>query len=159
MQDFNPYAEQAASTGPVEDSSRRAAPSVLIPPLRQSRPWCYVLSITGLLSAAFVLLGMISMLLVLGWFVGRGGFRANVAPLLIVLLVYSPLCIALAIPSLLLWRFARRIARFLRRPDNQQLETALKAQRTFWRWSGLLVLALIGIYLVLAMLVFVAPMQ
>jgi hypothetical protein len=148
MQDPNPYAEQVTPALAV-DESKRAAPHALIPPLQQSRLWLYVLSVTGLLCAGLLLLSMLGVLASMARYSGRAGIRANFAPILTVLMVYLPLLAVIVTPSVLLWRFARRIGRLLRQPNNGQLEATLTIQRNLWRWSGAVLVAVIGVYFLL----------
>lgn len=50
------------------------------------------------------------------------------------------------IPSLLLSRYASSITKLLKSGDAPAMETALDRQKTFWKYSGILILAILLIY-------------
>ncbi|MEQ8786688.1 MAG: hypothetical protein RIC55_10335 [Pirellulaceae bacterium] len=145
----NPYAEQSTQTDVADDGGGRAAPAQITEPLRRSRLWMYLLSLLGLAAAALVLLMLVGGLMFMMRLSGVQGIRRDILPFLVVNLVYGSLAAALAIPSVLLWRFALRIGWFLRRPTSQRLEALLASQARFWRWSGGIVLGLVTIYILM----------
>jgi hypothetical protein len=47
------------------------------------------------------------------------------------------------VPSVFLFRYGTRIGRLAREPSHRRLESSLEAQKSFWRFVGILTLVLI----------------
>ena len=124
------------STGPAVFS-----PAILNS-LQRTRPWVRFLSIFGFVSAAFMLaIGLISGV------VGVLTQNLDVG----VLVVYSPIALIYVFPSIYLFKYASRIRDFGASGDPLQLELALDAQRSFWKFAG--VLTLVSLVLTVVLLV------
>jgi len=124
----------------------------VIESLRQTRPWVMLLSIVGFIGAAIIFLaGLVQAAASLGEptssrmgaTAGAGIFTALLA------LLYF-------VPSFYLWRFAGSIRALTVSRRLGDLEAALAAQKSFWRFCGIaaaLLLVLYGIILAGALVV------
>ncbi|HET6251547.1 MAG TPA: hypothetical protein VFE47_27935 [Tepidisphaeraceae bacterium] len=65
-------------------------------------------------------------------------------------IVYVVMAILYFIPAMLLNRFASRIAMLMRSKRMIDVEAALAAQKSFWRFIGIMLIVVLGFYLVAA---------
>jgi hypothetical protein len=130
-----------------EVATERANPAVLRT-LQRTQPWARLIGIVGLV------IGGLHILIVIG---GGGAMIATgnadgagllaVVPLIALFFIF---------PSLYLVRYANRIRDFVTHGQQSQLEAALEAQRSFWKFIGivtLVYLVLIGLALLILMVV------
>ena len=111
--------------------------------LRQTRPWVLFLSILGfivtglmvLFGVGFGLLGM----------AGGGGSAVGAG----MGLLYIAISAIYFFPALFLWRYGSRIGGLMAGGQVQDLENALEAQKSFWRFTGILMVVVIVLYVVL----------
>jgi hypothetical protein len=114
--------------------------------LRQTRPWVRLFAILTFLGTGLMLLaGVIGLVAV-----GVGGGRTT--PNTWAMLVYIPFALLYFFPALFLWRYASRIAELEALRGTHQLERALEAQKSFWKFVGVLTVVVLGLY-VLALVV------
>ncbi len=107
--------------------------------LAGTKPWVRLCSVLLFISAALmILVGGLGG--VLGTVALGGG--AETAALM---LVYALTGLLYLIPALYLYRYAARIGEYLTGGQDVQLELALDAQRSFWKFVGVLSLILIVI--------------
>ena len=106
--------------------------SAITDSLKRTKPWVRFLSILGFITVGFMML------------IGLGMGAVGVAmqdPMMIGMVVLYPLMGLLYIfPSLYLYRYADRIGEFVAGGGKAQLEAAIEAQRSFWKFAGVLVL-------------------
>jgi hypothetical protein len=140
----NPY----RSPSPVSDAivagdeSGQVMTEKVLSMLRQTQPWVRFLSVLGFIcSALMVLAGSIGFLaMALG--------PAHAGPVeSVVLLAYVPMGILYFFPSFFLFRYASRINALWATRSVRQLEDALEAQKSFWKFVGILMLIMIVLYL------------
>ena len=113
--------------------------------MAQTKPWVRLLSVLGFLVTAGALT-----------FVAIGSAVGGAAPGPLDLIIMIPMCtLFYLIPSLLLWNYASRIGEFLRGTNHASLLTALTAQKSFWKYLGILGLTVVIIYAVIFGLVIV----
>jgi hypothetical protein len=104
--------------------------------LQRTQPWVRFLAIFGFVSAGLMILG--------GLFAGAAGALATAGgqaggmELMVLLFMYPLFGVLYIYPSLCLLRYANHIRRFLAAPGGPQLEAALDAQRSFWKFAGIL---------------------
>ena len=118
--------------------------------LEKTRPWVRLMSVL-----AFIAVGLMAL-------VGLFGGIASVAtadPTMIILLIVYPLCALLYLfPAIYLWRYADRINDFVRDRSTGSLQSALDAQRSFWKFAGIMVIIsfVLGIIMAVVMGMFAA---
>ena len=109
--------------------------------LRATKPWVRLISVLIFIASAF-LIG-IAVLLMTGAF-AFGGMRAGAGATVVGVVYLAISCLYLA-PAIYLNRYASRIGDLMRMNRADILEAALEAQKSFWKFVG--ILALIGIIL------------
>jgi hypothetical protein len=105
--------------------------------LRKTQPWVTLVSNFGLVCAG--LIGVTGAVTVTGM-AGNRVERTHIAAWLL----YPALVALYLVPSLQLRKYARRIDLFVAQGHTVQLEAALEAQRAFWRFAGIFVIASAG---------------
>lgn len=126
-------------TGPVVASERA------LEMLRQTRPWARVVAILLIIGAALCIL--------MGCFGGLALFVAAQDRWVgWLMLLYLPLALLYLIPATYLNRYASRITATLMGRRELDLEEALAAQKSFWKFVGITIIAVVGLS-ILALLV------
>ena len=138
----NPYqspATQAASASGADYTAAVTPRAIEL--LRGTRPWVRFLSIIGFITAGLMIVGGI-----LASFFGlsQGQFEMVGAGA-----VYVVIAVLYLFGAIFLGRFASSITDLERLPSARGLEEALAAQKTFWRYTGMLVAVVFAIYAVL----------
>ncbi|CAA9376954.1 MAG: hypothetical protein AVDCRST_MAG64-359 [uncultured Phycisphaerae bacterium] len=110
--------------------------------LRQTRPWVIFFSVLG-----FLLTGLMLLAGTVVTFAGLATPRGSRMPALVGL-VYIAFSAVYLFPALFLWRYGMRIGSLVARGQVEDLESALEAQKSFWRLSGIIVIAAIVLYFV-----------
>ena len=139
---FNPF------EAPVDDAGQPTLGlnAGILDSLKQTRPWVLMMGVICFIFAAlcvgggaiFVLLGVI----------GKAGMP-NGASAVGLAMVYVLMGVFYLFPGMYLMRYARRIRELLIDPTTVALEEALRAQKSFWKFLGISVLAMIGLYVLL----------
>ncbi|HWE93777.1 MAG TPA: DUF4339 domain-containing protein [Tepidisphaeraceae bacterium] len=116
--------------------------------LRQTRPWVIFFAVLMFLGAGFLLIGS-----VIGMFAAmqvRSGL----------VMIGPALNIAMSLlyifPAVFLWRYASRIADLSYRKRAGDLESALEAQKSYWKFLGIVTLVVIGLGIVVVLVAVVA---
>ena len=143
----NPFAPPAANLdGPVSASGRPTGdvPDSVVAILAQTRPWLRLMLGVFVTSIALLVVFVVGFG-VLGWFAHPGrppGFGLGMLlTVLFVVGIYTP-------PAVYLARSAGSIRRLQQGGGWLALEDALRHQKSFWRYLGILILALIAVYAV-----------
>jgi hypothetical protein len=112
----------------------------------------FFLAILGFIGAGFMILA--GVIVGLAALAGAGGGIGEA----MVLVIYIPLGLLYIIPSVYLYRYSARIRDFVLFRRTDQLEQAIEAQKSFWRFVGILMAVILGIYAVVlvGMLLFMA---
>lgn len=107
--------------------------------LRQTKPWVRFISVITFIASAFMVLGGVFMM------IGslEGGLSGVPAAIGIVYVVMALLYI---MPAIFLWNYANRIAVFVEERSTGTLAAALEAQKSFWKFVGILMLIVLVIY-------------
>lgn len=109
--------------------------------LRGTRPWARFLSVLGFIGCGFMGLGALMMMVMPSVLdVPFGGFVLG--------LVYLVFGAVWMVPTIFLHRFASGITELLISRSTQSLELTLSQQRSFWRVSGIIMAAVLGLYVV-----------
>ncbi|WP_020560384.1 hypothetical protein [Thiofilum flexile] len=106
--------------------------------LRRTRPWVMVLGVLGIISAVFMLIGVVG---IIASGAGDAAFGMGMtAPVVIVYLILIAITFA---ASIQLFRFASAIKRALASMQSADLDNVLLIQANFWRLIGILSLAML----------------
>jgi uncharacterized membrane protein len=116
--------------------------------LQQTQPWARFMGIMGFVSVAFMI--------VAGVAGGAIGIATQNPQAAILLIVYPLMAVLYIFPSMYLLRYSNRIREFVVQGQQTQLEAALEAQRSFWKFVGVLTLvglivAVLGIVVAIAL--------
>lgn len=151
----------AASSGQPAALSPGSQPAVqpITPLMAQhllaSRPWVLFLSIMG-----FILCGLMA-LEGLGMMVGGGlagrllppgfphpppGLPLPMAAVGLIYLVLAGLCV---VPAWLLFNYAAAIKRYRYSASSRNMAAALKSQKSFWKFVGIMTIVVMAMYLVI----------
>jgi hypothetical protein len=77
---------------------------------------------------------------------------AGASGALVLGLVYIMIAILYIFAAMFLWMYADRITRFLRKRSPGKLTAALEAQKSFWKFVGIVTLIVLCIYAVILLL-------
>jgi len=141
----NPYATPSAELIPDEEGVSALVSSTARMALKQTRPWVLLLSILGFVFSGLMLLGGLAMLLV-SIFGGEWIMVAGAA-------LYVVLGSTYFFGAWIMFRYGQRIGSFLATGGLGDFEQALLAQKSIWKFFGIITLAVIAIYF-LAVVVF-----
>jgi hypothetical protein len=127
--------------------------------LGRTKPWVRLMAVLGFIGAGFMLLGGVFMLLGGGIMAaaassGHGSSGAMgalpFAGFQVVLAIFYLAIGALYLfPSLKLWKYGTWIGQMLLSRAVTDLEEALEQQRSFWKFLGIMALAIMALYAVL----------
>ena len=138
MSELNPY--QSPSTPASEWQGQPKLESAFLEAkqaLGQTKPWVRLLSVLGFLVFGFSIIGMIFVL----------GFTPG-GPVTLLMVVTIPISVLFYLmPSLLLWNYASRIGNFLNDGSSNSLAAAVAAQRSFWKYVGIVAAVILVFYL------------
>jgi hypothetical protein len=121
--------------------------------LRQTKPWVRFISVMMFIAGALMVL--------FGLFFMVGGAARMPIGLAGFGIVYIVIAIIYIIPAVFLWMYADRMAVFLRNKSSGTLASALEAQKSFWKFMGILTLIILCLYglAIFAVFVGVAAMR
>jgi hypothetical protein len=115
-------------------------PPLVLKHLKQTKPWVQFIAVVGFVGTG--LLFIIGLLLILG-----AGVLSSLSqdafgglPLGIVGLLYAALACLYFFPALYLKRFAAGIRKALAGDPMKGIEEAIKHQKSFWRFAGIMLL-------------------
>lgn len=141
MDEPNPFASPQAPPMPGERYSDVEVPPRILEYMQQTRPWVTFLSVMGFLTT-LVAAGAIL-------FMWTGTFRMGVGMgVEFIALVVSSIFVYF-VPSILLWRYSQNLRIFLDYGGIDRLGDALQAQKSFWKYVGILVAIFITIYVII----------
>jgi hypothetical protein len=125
---------------PHPDASITCTPRT-IDLLRQTRPWARLIAVMIFIGSGLMLLGGVGIL-----FASMMGPR-NQMPGAIGLAYFALAALYIA-PAVYLNRYCSRITQVIALRRDDLLEQAIEAQKSFWKCCGIMVLAVIGLYVV-----------
>jgi GYF domain 2 len=126
-------------------TSQAAVPFEVVEALRQTKPWARLLAVLGFIGIGFMVLASVAMLafessMKLG--LPRGFGVGMMAVYLFIAGIQLP-------AALFLNRYASRIGDLLDSQSPSDLQEALVAQKSFWRYIGILTLIVMCIYILI----------
>lgn len=134
------------------DSGREEAADVSFDPnldfavrvLNETKPWVRFISVIMFIGSAFMILAGVIMM---------AGGAANMRGLgvlgglgAVMGAVYLLMSLLYLIPAVLLWKYADGIAEHARQRTTRTLSYALEAQKSFWKFVGILTLIVLMLY-------------
>lgn len=119
--------------------------------LRQTKPWVWFMGILLFIGGGLMVVGGLIASVVIGAAGGRSaGFGAGMS------LTYVLLGLLYIGPAIFLTRYGGNIGRLMVTRDSRTLEAALEAQKSFWKFVGIMTAVVISVWLVLLLLALVA---
>ena len=117
--------------------------------LRDTRPWVQFISIMMFICLGIACIGIFGLLLV-----SRGNIIGTTA------MAIQMVCLAVYFfAALHLYRYSTGISSFLRTRSVRSLETALDAQKSFWKLVGIVTLVMVLFYIVTFMIAIASGMR
>lgn len=123
--------------------------------LRQTKPWVRFISVLMFIGAGFIVVAGLIALVGLGSF----GVRGSSSYFMGMATGYVLLGVLYLIPAIFLSRYASNIGRLVVAPNEQNLNSALQAQKSFWKFIGVLMLIILIIYGVIFLVAFLATVM
>lgn len=114
--------------------------------LRTSANWGIFLAIMGFIGIGFMALAGIGM--VVASFVGNLPGGPEISSIGFIAIFYLILAAIYFFPVFYLWKFCQTTKQALISQSSDQLEIALVNQAKMYKWSGIMVIAVIGLYIV-----------
>lgn len=116
--------------------------------LAGTKPWVRFMSVLTFIIAGFMLLGALAILIAGSALATQGNAGIFAGGMGVVLaVVYAAFSFIYIYPAMKLWKYANRIGSLLVSGSTADLEDALSQQRSFWKFLGVFVLTVIGLYL------------
>ena len=137
----NPYRSpsEVASRPPAATPSLRTADL-----LRQTRPWVRFMGILGFVAVA-LMFAIGAVMLVIG-IVGVSAGNVPAGQFIAMGVMYPIMSLLYIFPSLFLLRYASRISTFLDDGATESLDLALEAQKSFWKFVGIMTAIVVALY-------------
>jgi hypothetical protein len=137
----NPYrSPESPSLGAREELVNLRVPERIVELMVATRPWVRLMGVLSILACGLMVLAAVFVLL--------GGVALEPrAAIAVVYLVMSVLFYL--VPGIYLFRYASRISDLVVSGGMGDLEGALAAQKTFWKYVGMLVLIVIVLYAIM----------
>jgi len=144
---LNPYASPQADLQNVRPgaSFQAVVPSEVVETLRQTKPWARLLAVLGFIGIGLMVLASVAMLAFESSM--RIGLPRGFGVGMMVLYLFMA---GIQLPAVLfLNRYASRIGDLLGSHAPSDLREALVAQKSFWRYIGILTLVVMCIYVLI----------
>ncbi len=154
----DPYASPTSNAALMNYSSDAVVAQEVMAELAATKPWVRFMSVLLFVGAGFILLIGLVMLLGGGamWTSvngvkttrsmgapGMAGFMTGAA------IVYVLMAFLYIYPAVKLWKYASRIGDLLAAPSSLSLALALREQKSFWKFLGIMVIAIFVLYFVI----------
>ena len=142
----NPYESPQAETGAIHTLSDRVLTENMVFYLKGASPWLRFIGIVG-----FVLLGISALFILITAF-GMSSALINASGMEIfrflgpgVVIIYIPFLALYFFPVLFVFRFGKRIKSYLYSGEREDLEEALKNNKSLWTFVGVLTIIFLGL--------------
>ena len=140
----NPYQTPQVIAGSIDAGGADPKLERAVSMLRQTKPWVRFISVMMFIGSAFMVLGGLIMMIS-----GAAGVGPAAGVGAVIGVVYIVMALFYIIPAVFLWRYADRIALFVQERSTGALASALEAQKSFWKFVGILMLVVMAIYAVI----------
>ena len=146
MSNSSPFQPGSIPEGSWESQARTESLHDSTYLLARTKPWVRFIAILGFVMSLFA---VGSTILTVGTLAqmpgGPPGFLIGMMVAQIGLMVVICLLFYF-VPSILLWNYGTRIADHLREKDSASFLAALSAQKSFWKYFGIVTLVVMGFY-------------
>ena len=142
----NPYASPAANLyGSASGGGADAVSPSTIAQLAGTKPWVRFMSVLMWIVISLVILGII----VFGIMMTMGASKSIGTSELIIIAAYGVMIFFYIYPAVKMWKFANRVKSLMATRSLADLDAALTEMRKLWKFTGIITLIAICIYLVL----------
>ena len=146
---IDPYSSPTPYVQPPSFSTSAAISQGVLAQLAGTKGWVRFMSVLMFVGAGFMLLVGLIMLVAGGSIAANAKTGALPAGVMTGLaIVYALLSLIYIYPALKLWKYASYIGSLLISGSMMDLESALNQQRAFWKFLGIMVIALFALYIV-----------
>jgi len=148
---IDPYSSPAAHDSPPSYSAASAVSQGVLAQLAGTKPWVRFMSVLMFIGAGFMLLAAFMMLAMGGTMAATaktGGAALPAGMMSGIAVLYAVFAGVYVYPALKLWKYASRIGALLTTGAMMDLESALNEQRSFWKFLGIMVIAMFVLYFV-----------
>jgi Family of unknown function (DUF5362) len=146
---LDPYSSSGLHVSQPHTAVGGAVTQGVLHQLAGTKPWVRFMAVLMFVAAGLMLLGALVALLAGGAMAASGkvpGFSAGMISAFAVL--YGLVALIYIYPALKLWGYANQIASLLASGSMLDLEGALNQQRAFWKFLGIMVIAVFVLYFV-----------
>lgn len=148
---IDPYSSPAIEARPPSFSASPAVSQGVLAQLAGTKPWVRFMSVLMFVGAGFILLVALVMLVAGGTIAANAKTSGGALPagmMTGIAIFYALLSVIYIYPALKLWKYASQIGALLISGSMMDLESALNHQRSFWKYVGILVIAMFALYFV-----------
>ena len=151
----DPYTTPAANPqGMPTHAEAGTVSAAVVEHLAATKPWVRFISVLTFIGAGFMLIAAagMGMMGVVGGMGGMPGNRANNpftgAMGFGLAALYVAMAIVYIFPGVKLWKYASSIAMLIQTGRNEDLVDALNQQRSFWKFVGVFLIAIMVLYII-----------
>ena len=144
---YDPPNSHVADVNPTSDEGITSA---MVEAMRGTKPWVLLIGIVLLISAAFMILGTVGILVASTLSLGNEGPQP--VPMLGIGVMYAIISAIYLMLGIYLFKYSSAIGRLVELSSAINMEEALNSQRKFWKLSGIIT----AVMLVVMLLGFVA---
>lgn len=146
---IDPYSSPASHAQPPSFSTSSAVSQGVLAQLAGTKPWVRFMSVLMFVGAGFMLLMALIMLVAGGTIASSAKAGTLPAGMMTgIAILYALLAGLYIYPAVKLWKYATQIGALLISGSMMDLEGALSQQRSFWKFLGIMVIALFALYFV-----------
>ena len=152
----DPYSTPAANELPASHYTDATVSQGVLRQLAGTKGWVRFMSVLMFIGAGFMLLGALIMLVMGGSIAAiakTGGGALPAGMMTGVSILYALFAGIYIYPALKLWKYADNIGALLVSSSMLDLEAALSQQRSFWKFLGIMVIAIFVLYFVIVIAV------
>ena len=146
---IDPYSSPASHAQPPSFSTSSEVSQGVLAQLAGTKGWVRFMSVLMFIGAGFMLLGALFMLVMGGSIAASAKSGAGALPGGVMTgasILYAALSLLYIYPALKLWNYASNIGVLLLSSSMLDLEAALSQQRSFWKFLGIMVIAIFVLY-------------
>jgi hypothetical protein len=141
----NPYASPAANLyGSASGGGADAVSPSTIAQLAGTKPWVRFMSVLMWIVISLVILGVIGF----GIMMTLGASKSIGTPELIIIAAYGVMIFFYIYPAVKMWKFANRVKSLMATRSLADLDAALTEMRRLWKFTGIITIVILCIYLV-----------